>query len=93
MSMPGKYHCPISRDQAITNLIDSVAMEQAALSRILCAESEKLKKITYAPCVHSNTLLCANKSVKEMVNAVALLEMILKAKLELVSCKICEPDC
>jgi len=93
MSMPGKHHCPDSRDQAITHLIDSVAMEQIALSKILCAESEKLKKITYSHCVHPETLLCANKSVKEMVNAIVLLEMVLKAKLELFSCKFCEPDC
>ena len=81
MGMPVITASEITRDQAITDLIQSVALEEAALSHILNAEGEKIQKIVALPDVAPETLLAANKSVESMVNAVARLEMILQSKL------------
>ena len=81
MGMPVITASEITRDQAITDLIQSVALEEAALSHILNAEGEKIQKMVALPDVAPETLLAANKSVESMVNAVARLEMILQSKL------------
>lgn len=73
---------PLPRSQAITDLFESVALQQTALSHILNAEGEKLQKILSAD-VSVEKILLTNKSVESMVNSVADLEMILEDKLNL----------
>lgn len=87
MSTPA--YCPISRSQAITNIIDSVAREQEALARILAAESEKLQRLIDDPCTCPELLLATNRSVEKTVNAVARLETALQTKLELFEDCLC----
>ncbi|MEG0297796.1 MAG: hypothetical protein RR620_13830 [Clostridium sp.] len=82
MSMPVIVPSSTSRDQAITDIIESVALEQTALSHILNAEGEKIQKIV-AESTTSAELLAVNESVKTMVNSISRLEMVLQAKLEL----------
>lgn len=82
-------YCPISRRQAISNIIDSVAQEQAALSNILDAEGEKLKKLICHPHVCPEALLAANRSVEKTLNAVSRLETVLQSKLELFEDCLC----
>ncbi len=77
-----------AREQAITDIIESVALEQAALSHILNAEGEKLQKIIQLS-VGTNQLLAANKSVSSMVSSVSMLEMGLQSKLNLFSNCLC----
>ncbi|MCL2619294.1 MAG: hypothetical protein FWD98_09640 [Defluviitaleaceae bacterium] len=72
-----------SREQAITDLIQSVALQEAALSHILNAEGEKMQKIIGMHDVSQEELLRLNRSVQSLVNAVTRLEMIFLAKLEL----------
>lgn len=81
MGMPVITASSITREQAITDLIQSVALEEAALSHILNAEGEKIQKVVALPDVTPETLLAANKSVESMVNAVSRLEIILQSKL------------
>ena len=81
MGMPAITASSITREQAITDLIQSVALEEAALSHILNAEGEKIQKVVALPDVTPETLLAANKSVESMVNAVSRLEIILQSKL------------
>lgn len=45
MSMPVIQATPITRDVAISNIIQSVALEQTAISHILNAEGEKIQKV------------------------------------------------
>ncbi|MEM1485706.1 hypothetical protein V6615_12675 [Oscillospiraceae bacterium PP1C4] len=71
-----------SRCQAITDIIESVALEQTALSHILNAEGEKLQKILSISGSDYSLTLKANKSVKSTVNAITMLEMILQSKLD-----------
>ena len=88
MSSPNMPPRPISRCQAITDIIESVAQEQAALGNILSAEAEKLEKFV-STCASHHELLKANQSVERLLNSVGRLEMILQAKLELFEDCLC----
>lgn len=81
---------PHPRSQAITDLFESVALQQAALSHILNAEGEKLQKILSFEDLRAETILQTNQSVESMVNAVAGLETVLKQKLELFEACMCD---
>ena len=72
-----------SREQAVTDLIQSVALQEAALSHILNAEGEKMQAIIKMEDVTTEELLKLNKSVERMINSITRLEMMLQAKLEL----------
>lgn len=78
-----------TRDQAITDIIESVALEQTALSNILNAEGTKLQTVIAAAGVTPTQLLETNQSVEDMTNAVSRLEMILQLKLDMFSDCIC----
>ncbi|MEG2054268.1 MAG: hypothetical protein RR052_04930 [Oscillospiraceae bacterium] len=88
MSMPVIVPGTGTRPQAITDIIESVALEQTALSHILNAEGEKIQKIV-AAATTSAELLAVNKSVQAMVNSVTRLEMVLEEKLELFQDCMC----
>ena len=64
----------------MTDIIESVALQETALSHILNAEGEKIQKMVALPDVTPEVLLAINKSVESMVNAVPRLEMILQSK-------------
>ncbi|MEG0265763.1 MAG: choice-of-anchor A family protein [Erysipelotrichaceae bacterium] len=73
---------PTKRDQAIIDVIESVALVQTGLSHILNAEGEKVQAALKNP--DSITyLLEVNASVESMVRAISRLEMMLQSKLEL----------
>ena len=76
--------------QAITDIIQSVALEETALSHILNAEGEKIQKMVATQDVTPDVLLATNKSVESMVNAVSRLEMILQSKLSTFEGCLCE---
>lgn len=82
MGMPVITTSGTPRNQAITDIIQSVALEQAALAHILNAEGEKLQKVI-ANTSDQEKLLDINRSVEKMVNAVSRLELILQSKLEI----------
>ena len=81
--MPVISSSNITRSQAITDIIQSVALEEAALSHILNAEGEKIQKMVAMADVTPEILLQTNKSVESMVDSVAQLETVLKQKLDL----------
>ncbi|MEG3073383.1 MAG: hypothetical protein RR867_04110, partial [Ruthenibacterium sp.] len=89
MGMPVITPSTTTRCQSITDIIQSVALEQTALSHILNAEGEKLQKIIALQGATSAEILAANKSVRTMVDSVARLEMILQAKLGLFEDCLC----
>lgn len=82
MGMPVISLCSVSRKQAVTDLITSVALEEAALSHILNAEGEKIQK-TVANATTSQEMLSVNCSVESMIKSITRLEMVLQNKLEL----------
>ena len=72
-----------TRDQAITDLIQSVALQEAALAHMMNAEGEKMQKIIAMTDVNTDELMELNKSVTQLVSAISRLEMLFVAKLEL----------
>ena len=79
-----RSQCPempkVTLDQAVIDLMESIALQETALSHILCAESQKMK-VAMDLC----KLLEVNDSATNMVHAVANLELVLKDKLEFIS--------
>ena len=76
---PGKG----SRKQAITDLIESVALQETALSHILNAEGEKMQAIIAMEDTTPEDLLEMNCSVNNLINVITRLEMMFLSKLEL----------
>lgn len=90
MGMPVITPSNTTRTQAITDIIQSVALQETALSHILNAEGEKIQKMVAMEDVSAEVLLATNKSVESMVNAVSRLEMILHSKLAIFQDCLCE---
>ena len=104
MSMPSfpPNGADLTREEALTMIIASIAMEELALSHILNAEGEKLQYILgtlpgISPCTCTCTqdVLAVNKSVTALVEAVTQTQILLKNKLAQVLefCPHPPPDC
>lgn len=83
--VPGDETC----EQAVIDLITSVAMQETALSHILNAEGEKMQAIIDMEGTTPDELLKMNRSAEMLVSAVTRLEMILQAKVELAGSSLC----
>lgn len=92
MGMPVIVSSNTARCDAITDVIQSVALEQTALSHILNAEGEKIQKIVAKEDATTEELLAVNKSVHSMVESITRLEMVLQSKLQVFGDCACE-DC
>ncbi|MFI3250838.1 MAG: hypothetical protein R3Y07_07740, partial [Eubacteriales bacterium] len=66
---------------SVNDVLESVALVEAALSHILNAEGEKLQKII-AVSEDPSELIAVNSSVESMVQSVTTLEEVLVRKLE-----------
>lgn len=93
---------PVSSQQAVANLLESIALEETALSHILNAEGEKLQKVLAMECANIDDILAVNESVRNTVAEVHELEATLRDKLEFISNNLycpcsegggCECDC
>lgn len=89
MSMPTITHGTGTRCRAITDIIQSVALEQTAVSHILNAEGEKIQRVIGMPGVSVDQLIATNSSVEAIVDAVTRLEQTLLAKLALFDDCLC----
>ena len=89
INCPTTLECPalprVSLDQAVVDLLESIALQESALSHILCAESQKMKAAMSMEELDLCKLLEVNDSATNMVHAVANLELVLKEKLEFIS--------
>jgi hypothetical protein len=74
---------PGTGNQAINDLIESVALQETAISHILNAEGEKMQAIIAMPNVTREQMLTLNESVNKLVNSVTRLEMTFQIKLEM----------
>lgn len=92
MSMP-KIECAhIDKCCAASSLLQSIALEETAISHILNAEGEKIQKVL---CLHNcdcKDILEVNKSVQDTVDKITNLEIVLKAKLDLITPLLDECD-
>ena len=71
-----------SRNQAITDLVQSVALQETALAHILNAEGEKMQAVIAMPGTTPEQLMELNQSVTKLINSVARLELLFQSKLE-----------
>ena len=90
MGMPIITPGTITREEAVGDIIESVALEEFALAHILNAESEKLMAAVNNSSTTAEELMAINKSVKSTISAITRLEMLLQAKLDLFSSTICQ---
>lgn len=84
MSMPCIECKNIDKCCAASSLLQSIALEEAAISHILNAEGEKLQKAV-SVCCDKKDLIEVNKSVEDMVDKITSLEIVLKSKLDLIT--------
>lgn len=88
--------CPalprVSFDQAVIDLMESIALQESALSHILCAETQKMKAALGMEELDLCKLLEVNDSATNMVHAVANLELVLKEKLEFIANNLYYPS-
>ncbi|MEG0618548.1 MAG: hypothetical protein RR557_04490 [Bacilli bacterium] len=89
MSMPIITPSGVTKCQAITDIIESVALEQTGLSHILNAEGEKLQK-AIPRATTKDELIEVNRSVENMINSITRIETILTGKLELFENCLCK---
>lgn len=78
--------------QQISDLLHSIALEEAAIGNLANAEGAKIQRMVAMPNVTTNQLLCMNKSVADMMDTLVTLEAILKQKINTVDCQI-SPSC
>lgn len=83
MSMPKIESSHIDKCSAATSLLQSIALEETAISHILNAEGEKLQKAISLSC-NQKELLEINKSIGDTVDKITNLEIVLKSKLDLI---------
>ena len=95
MSMPSisAHPHPVSFRQAVIDLLESIALEETAMSHILNAEGEKLQRAIAMDDLDFCQLMEVNESVANMVNVIGGLENILKDKLEFVCNNLYYPSC
>lgn len=84
MRMPCIECKNIDKCCAASSLLQSIALEEAAISHILNAEGEKLQKAV-SVCCDKKDLIEVNKSVEDMVDKITSLEIVLKSKLDLIT--------
>ena len=88
--------CPclpkVTLEQAVVDLMESIALQESALSHILCAESQKMKAALSMEELDLCKLLEVNDSATNMVHAVANLELVLKEKLEFIANNLYYPS-
>lgn len=90
MSMPSfpPNGADMTREEALTMIIASIAMEELALSHILNAEGEKLQYILgtlpglSGPPATVSDVLSANESVRSMLETAVQNQLFLKAKMQ-----------
>ncbi len=79
---------PIDREDAVNQILSSIAMEELGLSHILNAEGEKLQYILgtlpglSGPPATVNEVLAANESVRSMLETAVQNQLFLKAKMQ-----------
>ena len=85
MGMPEIRSSNVTRSQAITDILQSIALEEAALAHILNAEGEKLQCAVSMDCITIDKLIEVNETVQSTMEAAAKFEQALQAKLASLS--------
>ncbi len=94
MSMPviSTPASPISMYQAIADLLESIALQETAMSHIINAEGEKIQFVLSRECISFDDLMTTNESVTNTLGAITDLEKTLRDKLEFISNNLYYPS-
>ena len=79
MGMPQLINSGIGRNAAINDVIQSIALEEAALARLLNAEAGKIER-AIALSTNINDLIAINETVLTTIQAINNLEDALREK-------------
>ncbi len=85
MGMPVITQSDGTREQAVTDIVTSVALEQAAISHILNAGGEELQ-LAVANSSTNQELIDINDSIINLIGTSTKLEEVLLTKLQTVLC-------
>ena len=77
------------RSQAVSDVIESIALEECAIAHILNAEGEELQRVVTFQNLCVEDLVCVNNSIIEVIKNVACLEAELKGKLAMFEDCLC----
>lgn len=72
----------LTRQDSITLLLSSIALEEIALSHILNAEGEKIQRLLQNEAVTLDDMLQVNRSVERTLRNIIKNQMLLQMKLE-----------
>ena len=81
----------IDKEQAIADIIESIALEETGLAHIINAEGEKIQRALEIA-DSTDDLISVNESVKDTLVNIIKMQMLLQFKLEEAS-KIQEQQC
>jgi hypothetical protein len=84
--------CKVTPCQAITDLLESIALQETGLSHIINAEGEKIQTALEVINVSIDDLIAINQSVANTLTKIIKMEMLLEFKLEEINRLNC-PDC
>ena len=93
MSMPYIKSSNTRRSQAVTDVIESIALEECAISHILNAEGEELQRVLTFPNLCVEDVVCVNNSIIDVIKNVACLEAELKGTLGMFAECLCTRYC
>lgn len=102
MSMPKISKSGVQKCEAVSDVIESVALMETALSHILNAEGEKIQRAVGTLCngygkqqpglaCSTEELVCVNKSVEDVIRSITILESLLQKKLNDALNEHCPP--
>ncbi len=82
----------MDREEALTLLLASIALEEMGLAHILNAEGEKMQFLLQNKSVCPYDLLAVNESIEQVIRSITKLQMILQDKLDTVVRILPRPD-
>ncbi|MCX7695454.1 MAG: hypothetical protein N2Z71_07115 [Caloramator sp.] len=82
MSMPVINPSETTPCQAVVDILESIALQEAGLAHIINAEGEKIQAALQAQNVSIGELIEVNESVLDVLTKVIKLEIVLELKLE-----------
>jgi len=90
----------VTQEQSLTNLLESIALEETALAAFVNAEAEKIQAVAAQICgcqISHDEVLCFQKSVATVLKTAIKMQMLLQFKLEnVLEAKLkleCADDC
>ena len=89
MSMPYIKCSNTRRSQAVTDVIESIALEECAIAHILNAEGEELQRVITFPNLCVDDIVAVNCSIIDVIKNAACLEAELKDKLAMFDHCLC----